>query len=90
MPWILNPEPCHRGITVLIDGAHALGLLPLNLAALNPDYFVSNCHKWLCGARGSAVLYVARHRQVGIKPLVVSHGSGCGFTSDFIWDGELG
>ncbi|GLI71197.1 hypothetical protein VaNZ11_016316 [Volvox africanus] len=52
-----------------------------------PDYFVSNCHKWLCAPRGSAILWVAPNRQAFVRPLVVSHGSGCGFTSDFIWDG---
>jgi hypothetical protein len=53
-----------------------------------PDYFVTNCHKWLCAPRGSALLWVAPRRQPCVRPLVVSHGSGCGFTSDFIWDGK--
>ncbi|GIL54670.1 hypothetical protein Vafri_10411 [Volvox africanus] len=67
------------------------GSVPGNLVSpqLNciPDYFVTNCHKWLCAPRGSAVLWVASNRQACVRPLVVSHGSGCGFTSDFIWDG---
>lgn len=75
---------------VLIDGAHALGQLPVNLQQLQPDFFVSNCHKWLCGARGSAIMWVHPDRQPGIKPLIISHGSGCGFISDFIWDGKEG
>jgi kynureninase len=81
---------CARGVAVLIDGAHALGQLPVNLSRLAPDYWVTNCHKWWAGARGSALLFVAEGRQGGVRPLVVSHGSGAGFTSDFIWDGEAG
>lgn len=39
---------CHsKGVPVLIDGAHALGSLPLNLTGLEADYYVANAHKWL-------------------------------------------
>lgn len=79
---------CHdRGVQVLVDGAHALGMLPLDLASLQPDYFVTNCHKWFCGPRGTAIMWVRPDRKAGIRPLITSHGSGHGFTSDFIWDG---
>ena len=76
-----------HGVQVLIDGAHALGMLDLNLEAIDADYFVANCHKWLCSPRGSAWMYVRRDRQPLIKPLIISWGHGYGFTGDFLWDG---
>eukprot|EP00892_Ulva_mutabilis_P003123 jgi/Ulvmu1/12811/UM097_0040.1 len=76
------------GVLVVVDAAHALGQQPLSLAALGADYVAANCHKWLCGPRGSAVLWAAQRHHVRLRPLVVSHGHGHGFTSDFIWDGN--
>ncbi|GLC39561.1 hypothetical protein PLESTM_000911900 [Pleodorina starrii] len=69
------------------SGTSASASASASTSAASPDYFVTNCHKWLCAPRGSAVLWVAPHRRPCVRPLVVSHGSGCGFTSDFIWDG---
>jgi hypothetical protein len=62
-------------------------MLPLDLQQLQPDFLVSNCHKWLCGARGSAMLYVAPAWQQQVQPPVLSHGAEAGFLSRFIWDG---
>lgn len=76
-----------RGIQVLLDGAHTLGMLPMDVEYLGADYFVANCHKWFSSVRGAAILYVDSKHLSSFKPLIVSHGSGSGFTSDFIWDG---
>lgn len=72
---------------MLLDGAHVLGMLPIDIQKYGADYVVSNCHKWMSSARGAAILYVSNEHLSSFKPLIISHGSGSGFTSDFIWDG---
>jgi len=64
-----------RQALVVVDGAHAPGLLPLQLDALQPDAYVGNLHKWLCCPRGSAFLWVRRDWIEHLRPLVISHGA---------------
>ena len=77
------------GILTIIDGAHAPGQLPLDLAAVGADIYSGNFHKWLCAPKGSAFLHARREHHDWIDPLVVSHGwvEGSGLVERNEWSG---
>ena len=82
-----------RGIEVLLDAAHGIGMIPLRLDELGASYVTSNCHKWLCAPKGTAFLHVRKDRQHKIQPLTISHGhtfplgTTTRFRHEFDWTG---
>lgn len=76
-----------RGVAVLVDGAHAPGVLPLDVPALGVDWYVANLHKWAHAPRSSGFLWAHPSRQPTLHPAVVSWGLDLGFTAEFDWVG---
>ena len=47
-----------RNIISILDIAQSVGIVPIDLKALNPDFMIGSSVKWLCGGPGAAYLWV--------------------------------
>jgi len=89
----LVPELEARGVAVLVDGAHGPGMLPVDLASLQPSWYVGNCHKWLCAPKAVGFLWAREDRRSAVRPAVISHGANAPvplaerFRREFDWMG---
>ena len=63
-----------RGVLVLADSAHGIGMLDLNMHELGIDFFTTSPYKWMGTPTGIGVLYIRRQAQEGLWPTIVSSG----------------
>jgi isopenicillin-N epimerase len=75
------------GIPVAVDGAHAPGMLALDVPAIGADWYVGNLHKWAFAVRGTGVLWSRLERQQDLHPVAISHYLGQGFNAEFDYSG---
>lgn len=58
-------------IRLIVDGAQAVGVLPLDLPAMGADVYAFPGHKWWCGPEGAAGLYVGPEALAELQPTFV-------------------
>jgi isopenicillin-N epimerase len=85
-------EARRRELAVCVDGPHALAMLPVDLAALDCDYYTASCHKWLAAPIGAGFLYVHPGRQAHAQPPIMSWGrpapgAAASWRDEFTWSG---
>jgi len=84
-----------RGVDTLVDGAHAPGMIPVNITRLRPAYYTGNLHKWVCAPKGAAFLWAREDKQEELQPAIISHGNNVprpGYTrfqDRFDWAGTM-
>ena len=74
-----------RGALCVVDGAQALGHVPVDVRALGCDAYAACGHKWLLGPKGTGLLYISKDAEDRIQPVqredgrrVVAHSTGIG------------
>ncbi|MGW3421197.1 aminotransferase class V-fold PLP-dependent enzyme [Streptomyces phaeochromogenes] len=71
----IGAEAARLGIPLLVDAAHAPGMIAAPLDGLTCDFWVGNLHKWGCAPRGTAALVARGAQREDLYPLIDSWGA---------------
>ncbi|MFC8367526.1 aminotransferase class V-fold PLP-dependent enzyme [Streptomyces sp. NPDC057239] len=85
----IGAEARRRGVPLLVDGAHAPGLIAAPLEGLTCDFWTGNLHKWGCAPRGTAVLVARGPLRDGLYPLIDSWGAADPYPDRFDQQGTV-
>lgn len=75
------------GAQVLVDAAHAAGMLDIDVKSIGADWVVGDLHKWLFVPRGCAFLYASTGACRDLRPAAISGLAGPHFPESFAWTG---
>lgn len=95
MPTMIEPVESltalsrQHGALSLVDGAHAPGVLEIDVQKIDCDFYLGNCHKWLFAPKGSAFMWVRRSLQTMTfpEPTVISSSGERDFVGRFAYTG---
>jgi kynureninase len=67
----LLADQCHEAnARLLVDAYHAIGVFPINVAAMHADFMIGGSYKYLRGGPGAAFLYVSPQAlSANLKPI---------------------
>jgi len=77
LPLAKIQQACHqfpttgKPVRVLVDAAQSVGMIPLDLVAIDTDFYAFTGHKWLCGAAGVGGLYVSASVREELAPTFI-------------------
>ncbi|WP_055485731.1 aminotransferase class V-fold PLP-dependent enzyme [Streptomyces sp. WMMB 322] len=85
----IGAEAHRRAVPLLVDGAHAPGLIDAPLEGITCDFWVGNLHKWCCAPRGTATLVARGPLRELLHPLIDSWGADDPYPERFDQQGTV-
>ena len=67
------PELADTGVPLILDGAQGAGAIPVDVLKLNCAAYAASGQKWLCGADGTGMLYLAREFRERVNAIAPSY-----------------